>query len=127
MSGYWRQVEVTIERPTSTKDAVYGSRVPGWEPLVMVDSSPEEAERFPAMVRDALPSRSETVAQGLAIARNQTVMRIRYRSDIDSTMRVTIHLDSDQVFQIVGGPAEIGRKRWLELVLEKYSTSGGAA
>lgn len=127
MIGYWRKVLVTIEQPTSAKDPVYGSVLPGWEPLVMVDSSPEEAEKFPAMVRDMPPGRSEAVRGGLEQARNQTVCRIRFRADVTSAMRVTIHQDSDVVYQIVGGPSEIGRKQWLEMVLERYSTTGGAA
>ena len=56
------------------------------------------------------------------MARNQTRVRLRYRSDIDSTMRVTVHGDSDVVYQIVGGPAMIGRKELTELVLERYSS-----
>lgn len=126
MNG-WRQVQVTIEKPTETKDATYGSVIPDWEPLVMVDASPEEAERFWGFVRDVPPSRSEAVRQGLEQGRNQTVLRIRYRSDVTSAMRVTLHLDSAVVYQIIGGPAEIGRKQWLELVLERYATTGGAA
>ena len=50
-------------------------------------------------------------------------MRIRYRSDVTSDMRVTVHSDAgDVVHQIVGGPAEIGRREWTEFVIEKYSS-----
>jgi hypothetical protein len=38
-------------------------------------------------------------------------------------MRVTLHGDSDVIYQIVGGPADIdGRKSMIEMVLEKYSS-----
>lgn len=123
----WRRVQVTIEKPAETKDATYGSALPDWEPLVMVEGSPEEAERFWAMIRDALPSRQESVRQGLEQAKSQVVCRIRYRSDVTSAMRVTLHLDTNVVYQIIGGPAEVGRKDWIEMVLERYSSTGGAA
>jgi head-tail adaptor len=92
-------------------------------PLVALPGSPVVAERFWAEVQDALPSRSEAVTQGLAVARNQTRLRMRWRDDINSSMRVTVHGDSDTVYQIVGGPADIdGRKSMIEMVLEKYSS-----
>jgi hypothetical protein len=38
-------------------------------------------------------------------------------------MRVTVHGDSDVIYQIVGGPAEIGgRKEQVEMVLERFSS-----
>jgi hypothetical protein len=50
---------------------------------------------------------------------------MRWRADIDSSQRVTVHGETDVVYQIVAGPAEIdGRKGGLELVLEKYTTAG---
>ena len=105
-----------------TKDTTYGTELVNWIPLVAQAGSPVVAERFWAEVMDLSPSRSESVRQGLAVARNQTRVRLRYRSDIDSTMRVTVHGDSDVVYQIVGGPAMIGRKELTELVLERYSS-----
>lgn len=81
---------------------------------------------FPVQIQDVMPSRSEAVRQGLAQARNQTRLRMRWRNDITSAMRVVLHGDSDVVYQIVGGPAAIGgRKDGLELMLERYSTAGG--
>lgn len=118
-------VQVTIEKKSVTQDANYGTPIVTWVPLVAQDpdASPLVAERFWAEVQDALPSRSEAVTQGLAVARNQTRLRMRWRDDIDSSMRVTVHKDSDTVYQIVGGPADIdGRKSMIEMVLEKYSS-----
>lgn len=119
--------QVSIYRPTKTLDPVYGSELPGWAPLVPQAGNAALAQRFAAQVVDMLPSRSEAVRQGLAQARDQVRVRIRYRTDVDATMRITIHGDRDQVYQIVGGPAEIGRKAWLEMVCERYTTSGGAS
>lgn len=115
----------TFERRAVTQDAVYGTDVITWVPVAYLPGSPQIAEKFWVELQDALPSRSESVKQGLAQARNQTRLRMRWRADIDSSQRVTVHGDSDVVYQVVAGPAEIGgRKRGLELMLEKYTTAG---
>lgn len=105
---------ISIEFPVYETDEGYGSRLVRWDPLTTCD----------AEWQDILPSRSEAVRGGLTTARNQTRLRLRWRPDIDSTMRIVLHGDADTVYQIVGGPAEIGRKEKLELVVERYSTSG---
>lgn len=114
--------QITIERKTTTRDPNYGSEIVTWVPLAVLPGSPEVAERFAAEVMDVPPSRSESVRQGLAMARNQTRVRLRYRNDIDSAMRVIVHGDTDVTYQIVGGPAMLGRKELIELVLERYSS-----
>lgn len=114
---------VTIEKKSVTRDPDFGTEVITWVPLVALPGSPVVAERFRAEIQDALPSRSEAVTQGLAVARNQTRLRMRWRDDITSDMRVTVHGDTDVVYQIVGGPAQIeGRKERIEMVLERYSS-----
>lgn len=116
---------ITIERKQVTQDAVYGNEVIAWVPLVAQVGSPTVGVRFMAQVQDALPSRSEAVTQGLNVARNQSRLRMRYRNDIDSTMRVIVHYETDVIYQIVGGPARIGgRLAMLEMVIERYSTNG---
>ncbi len=117
------QRQVTIERKVTGTDPTYGTPTVTWVPLVALPGSPVVAERFAAELQDVLPSRSEALAQGLEVARNQTRLRMRWRDDIDSSMRVTVHGDSDTVYQIIGGPAEFGRrKEMIELVLERYSS-----
>lgn len=119
--------QISIEQRSVTQDADDGADVVTWVPLVAAAGSPVVAERFWAEVQDVMPSRSESVRNGLAMARNQTRIRMRYRSDVDSTMRVTVHGDSDVEYQIIGGPAEVGgRKAYLEMVCERYSTQGSA-
>jgi SPP1 family predicted phage head-tail adaptor len=113
---------ITIEQKVVTQDAVYGNEVITWSPLAYEAGSPSVAQKFWANVSDVPPSRSEAVKQGLELARNQTRITIRYRSDVDSTMRITVHYETDQIFQIVGGPAMIGRKQYLEMVCEKFSS-----
>lgn len=115
--------QITIEQKRVTQDSVFGAEIVTWIPLVAQSGSPTIAERFWAEIQDALPSRSESVQQGLPVARNQSRCRMRWRNDIDSSMRVIVHGDTDQYYQIVGGPADIdGRKSQIEIVLEKYSS-----
>lgn len=115
--------EITIERKSVTQDAQYGTEIISWVSLVMLPGSPPVPGRIWASKVDAMPSRSESVQQGLTVARNQTRIRIRWRDDLDSSMRITVHGDVDELYQIVGGPAEIrGRKRMLEMVCERYSS-----
>ena len=115
--------QLTIERKSVTIDPDYGTEVITWVPLSVLPGSPPVAERFWAEVQDVMPSRSESVLQGLAVARNQTRIRVRWRTDITSAMRVVLHGDVDVLYQIVGGPAEIrGRKTMLEIVCERYSS-----
>jgi len=113
--------QILIERKQVTQDPTYGTELVTWVPLSTVSGQPE---RYWAEVQDALPSRSEAVTQGLVVARNQTRLRMRYRSDITSDMRVTVYGDGvNVVYQIVGGPAAIeGRKERIEMVLEKFSS-----
>ncbi len=115
--------QCTVEKKQTTVDPTYGTELVTWVPLVAEAGSPTVAVRFWAEVQDVLPSRSEAVTQGLAVARALTRCRLRWRADIDSSMRVTVHGDSDQIYSIVGGPAEAaGRKGMIELLLEKYSS-----
>lgn len=116
--------QITIEKKETTLDATYGTEVISWVPLVAEAGSPVVAVRFWAEIQDVLPSRSEGVQQGLIVGRNQTRLRMRWRNDVDSSMRVTVHGETDVLYQIVAGPAEIGgRKAFMEMVLERY-TSG---
>lgn len=99
-----------IERKTVTLDSVYGSEVVVWTLLAVIWCE----------LRDImLPSRSESIKQGLAAAANQSRFRARYRTDIDSSMRIIV---DGTIYQIIGGPAEIGNHEFIECVLEKYSS-----
>ena len=122
--------EITVERLATPADPEYvepdpeyGTNRAVWLPLVALPGSPVVGRRFPANIQDVMPSRSEGVQQGLIVGRSQTRLRIRYRSDIDSSMRVTVHGDGDTVYQIIAGPAEIGgRKQYLEMMLERTTS-----
>lgn len=122
--------EVTVERIAVDgdegylgPDPTYGTPRVVWFPIAPLVGSPVIGERFPATIQDALPSRAESVTMGLSVARNQSTLRMRYRNDITSAMRVTVHRDTDVVYQIVGGPALIeGRKDRIEMQIEKVSS-----
>lgn len=104
---------ITIERPTIVEDPVYGPQ-PG--PWVAV------AARVPAEVKDDLPGRSEQVQAGLLMSDRPARVRIRYMRGLSSDMRIVLHGETDVVFQISGGPAEIGRREWTEFTVRNYST-----
>lgn len=115
--------QITIERKTVTQDSVYGTDLIAWVPLFLTDDDPPVPGRIWAEVEDALPSRAESVALGLPVAKNQTRIRFRFRDDIDESMRVIVHRDTDVTMQIVGGPAMVGgRKELTEIVCERYSS-----
>lgn len=100
---------ITIEQKVVTQDSTYGTDIITWSVLATVW----------AEVQDVLPSRSESVKQGLAQARNQVRIRYRYRQDVDSSMRVRV---GTRTLQIVGGPAELGQHSYSEIVCESYSS-----
>ena len=114
--------QVLIEKKSVVLDAIYGTQVVTWLPLsTLIGGAPE---RYWAEVVDALPSRAESVVNSeIAVARNQTRIRIRWRNDVDSSMRITVFGETNRVMQIVGGPARVGdRKELLEMMCETISS-----
>lgn len=110
---------ITIQRPVVTEDPVYGSQETTWETLY---------SRIPARVFDQLPSSSESVQGGLRMADRPAQVRTRYLKRITSDMRVIVHAkdsaagEQDVVYQIGGGPAEIGRREWTEFAIKAYTS-----
>jgi len=102
---------IVIESPVITQDA-YGAPVTAWALFAVVWAN----------VADVPPSRAESVRQGLTVARNQTRVRYRYRTDITSAMRIRIAGPVERVLQIIGGPAELGQHEYSEVVCEAYSS-----
>lgn len=115
--------QITVEMKQISIDPTYGTELITWVPLVADAGSPTVAVRFWAEVQDVLPSRDERLTQGVSIATNRTRIRMRWRNDIDSSARITVHGDTNVLYQIVGGPVEIeGRKERIEMLLERYSS-----
>ena len=106
-----KDTRVRIESKSVAQDPTYGTDVVTWVPVATV-----WAEVF-----DVLPARAqaEQVRSGVQVATLRSRLRMRYRTDIDASMRVLI---GGEVYQIVGGPAEIGRHEYMELLIEKTST-----
>lgn len=102
---------VRFEGKSISQDPTYGTEVVTWVPVCVVW----------AEVMDVLPSRqqAEQVRQAVQVATQRSRVRMRYRTDIDATMRCII---GGIMHQIVNGPAEIGRHEFLELLVERYSS-----
>lgn len=99
---------IMIQAPLTAQDE-FGAAVITWSVLAIVSAS----------VVDMLPSKSESVLNNIvADARNTSRFRIRYLAGFDSSMRV-IH--DGAVYNIIAGPAIIGRKEVHEFVGERYS------
>jgi head-tail adaptor len=102
---------ISIEYKGEEQEPVFGTRATDWLRLC----------QGYAEVQDMLPSRSESVLQGARLARDQVRIRMRYRSDVTREMRIIAHRGTDEVYQIVGGPAMLGRQEALEMVCERFS------
>jgi head-tail adaptor len=115
-------------------DGTFGTEKTVWVPLVRSYGDPSAAVVLWANFQDALPSRSESVLQGAVTARNQTRMRMRWRDDMDSSMRI-VAVRTLAIYQIIGGPAMLGRRQFLEVQCERIGfyasqrieTEGGGA
>jgi SPP1 family predicted phage head-tail adaptor len=103
---------IVIQHRPVVQDETYGVCTDGeWEDFATVWSE----------VQDLLPSRGEMVVDGIDIGRRPCRIRMRYRSDITSQMRVHI---GDRVLRIVSMPAELGRREAIEFVAEELTTEG---
>lgn len=101
-----------IEYPSQSNDPVYGAPVTTWTEL---------ATRW-GEVQDTLPSRSEKVQDSMVVSQNSTRLRLRFCTDVDSTMRVTVTRGVAVTYQIIAGPAVLGNKEYVEFMLERIST-----
>lgn len=107
---------ITLQQKSVTQDPDYGTEVVTWVTY--------GTARMPAQVQDVLPSKSETLQQGLRQAHRPARVRLRYLAGITSDMRVVLHGSADRVLQIIAGPAELGRREGIELMVDEYTTAG---
>lgn len=103
--------EVTILSRSEGTDETYGSPVSSWE----------AGETVWAQVKDVLPSRAGLAADQIDISRRPCRIRMRWRDDISLKNRFRI---GTRDLQIIAGPAEIGRRKWVEFMAEELSTEG---
>lgn len=107
---------IRIEQQGTTTDATYGPQPGSWTTFATLWAN----------VQEVLPSRGESIAEGIRIAERPARVRTRYVSGITSAMRV-VYLDrGDRVMKIITPPVEIGRKQGLEFFVADYSTAGDA-
>ena len=101
---------VEIQSKSSTQDSTYGSNKTSWITSSTVWSN----------IQDQMPSKNESVvASGKEVAKTLTRVRLRYAAgkDVVTTDRFKY---GDRVFNIVGGPAEIGgRMAFLEFMTQE--------
>jgi head-tail adaptor len=113
MRGGQLDRRITIQRPGQV-DGDYGPQPTGeWE---------DWKARLPAQVQDDLPSQSETVQNGLRLADRPARVRIRYLRGITADMRIVVHNEQDDIYQVTSTPAEIGRREWTEFTVKAYTT-----
>lgn len=104
---------ITIQRPTTVEDPEFGP-VPGpWADVFV---------RVPAQVWDTLPGNAERNGQAINMAERPARVRIRYLRGITSDMRVIVHNETDTIHQISAGPAEIGRREWMEFTVKEFTS-----
>jgi SPP1 family predicted phage head-tail adaptor len=104
---------IRIERKSITSDPLYGTETVAWVEFATVW----------AEVQDVLPSRTERLADSIVIANRPARIRMRHFAGITPDMRVII---GNRTLQIVSGPAELGRREGIELIVEQHSTEGVA-
>lgn len=76
-------------------------------------------------LRDMLPTRDEKTQSGMTVQSRRARVRMRWRADVDETMRFVV--DGRDPLHIIAGPAVIGRRQWLEFMVEEYRPAGNAA
>lgn len=103
---------VRIEKKVTTTDPVYGTEVISYELLGLAW----------AEVIDKLPSRDEAMLTVLELASIRARLRMRFRTDLDSSMRFIIMRPTETEWGIIGGPATIGNKEGIEFLIEKKSS-----
>lgn len=103
--------QVTILVRTVAAEDVYGTDAGTFAPFVTL----------PAQIIEAAPSRADHLGKDIVLAHLPATVRIRWRGDIAPEHRVSI---DGQEMRIVGGPAMIGRRVGLELMVERVTTEG---
>lgn len=104
---------ITIQRPGVEVDTEYGPQPGEWETVFA---------RVPAQVWDTLPGNAERTGQAINLAERPARVRMRYLRGITSDMRVILHNEVDTIHQISAGPAEIGRREYIEFTIREFSS-----
>jgi SPP1 family predicted phage head-tail adaptor len=100
---------ITVEKATVTRSASTGAEVKTWATL--------GGEVWAQVIESATAS-DEKLQNGVATYSRPTRVRIRYRSDINNTMR--LNLGGSRLLEIVG-VAVMDRDRGMELACREWS------
>lgn len=115
MSALKYRSRIRIEKlavPGDPMDPEYSAGAPEW--VLVTEASAE--------VQDVMPSRAERSQSGIRLASDSARVRMRYRADITSDMRIVELSGRRRTLSIVSGPAALGGMRELEFMVEKYSS-----
>ncbi len=104
---------IRIERKVVTHDPQYGTEQVNWTEFACVWGE----------MKDILPSKAERLADSIQIGRRPARVRIRYLAGLAADMRVII---DTRVHQIISGPAMLGRREAMEIMVEELSSEGAA-
>jgi head-tail adaptor len=104
---------IRIERKSVTSAPLYGTEAGTWGEFATVW----------AEVQDVLPSRAERLADSIVIANRPARIRMRHLAGITPDMRMII---GNRTLHFVSGPAELGRREGIELIVEQHSSEGAA-
>lgn len=104
---------IQIERKVVDRDPQYGTEAVTWTEFACVW----------AEVKDILPSRAERLADSIQIGRRPAHIRIRYLAGLSANMRIII---DNRTHQIISGPATLGRREAMEIMVEELSSEGAA-
>ena len=103
---------IRIEYPVAGVDPVYQTPTVTWTLLGMAW----------AEVKDKAPARDEALLNVLSLSSVRAQVRLRYRTDIDASMRFVIMRGAETIWTIVGGPGMLGNKEQIEFLCERKST-----
>ncbi len=123
MTAGKRDTFVTFQVRETTKDPTYGTTIEGdW-----ITFSEAWAE-----VQDVLPSRSDSLAEGVSIDRQPARVRIDQLDGVGITSSMRIKIDADdlwpeRIMRIISGPAFVQRSREWKMIAEQLSTEGQEA
>lgn len=98
-----------IEYPAKTQDSIYGTDVITWTLLATIWCE----------IQDEMPSKTEGDQSGVIVTTKKSRFRARYRSDINSGMRI---ICDGVTYNIVSAVADIGNKRYIEAMIEVYTS-----
>lgn len=105
---------ITIQKKSVTRDPDYNTEIITWVKHASVAAN----------IQDVWPSKAESADNNIQINSGRTRIRIRYLSTVTSDMRIMLTDRSNKILQIIGGPAEMGRRDGMEIMAEAYTTAG---